>query len=99
MRVVHADEIPYKKPRTNHREGDIEFKRLRKGRPGGVKNFEFLIAKTGGRFFGPRHRHNFEQIRLGLSGTLGKGHRAWFSGGPSASQIWWARAAMRSRLL
>lgn len=73
MRIVHADEVPYKKPRTNHREGDIEFKRLMQGTPGGVQNFEFLIAKTGGRFFGPRHRHNFEQIRLGLSGTLGKG--------------------------
>jgi hypothetical protein len=73
MRIVHADEVPYKKPRTNHREGDIEFKRLMQGTPGGVQNFEFLIAKTGGRFFGPRHRHNFEQIRLGLSGRLGKG--------------------------
>jgi hypothetical protein len=73
MRIVHADEVPYKKPRSNHREGDIEFKRLMQGTPGGVQNFEFLIAKTGGRFFGPRHRHNFEQIRLGLSGTLGKG--------------------------
>ncbi|MBL8663524.1 MAG: hypothetical protein JNM29_11890 [Candidatus Odyssella sp.] len=72
MRIVHADEVPYKKPRTNHREGDIEFKRLMQGKPGGVQNFEFLIAKTGGRFFGPRHRHNFEQIRLGLSGALGK---------------------------
>ncbi len=73
MRIVHTDDVPYKKPRTNHREGDIEFKRLMQGTPGGVQNFEFLIAKTGGRFFGPRHRHNFEQIRLGLSGTLGKG--------------------------
>lgn len=73
MRIVHADEVPYKKPRTNHREGDIEFKRVMQGAPGGVQNFEFLIAKTGGRFYGPRHRHNFEQIRLGLSGTLGKG--------------------------
>jgi hypothetical protein len=73
MRIVHADDVPYKKPRTNHREGDIEFKRVMQGTPGSVQNYEFLIAKTGGRFFGPRHRHNFEQIRLGLSGTLGKG--------------------------
>lgn len=73
MRIVHADDVPYKKPNTNHREGDIAFKRLMQGAPGGIRNFEFLIAKTGGRFFGPRHRHNFEQIRLGLSGTLGKG--------------------------
>lgn len=73
MRIVHADDVPYKKPRSNHREGEIEFKRVLQGAPGGVQNFEFLIAKTGGRFYGPRHRHNFEQIRLGLSGTLGKG--------------------------
>ena len=73
MRIVHADEVPYKKPRTNHREGDIEFRRLMQGTPGGVQNFEFLFAKTGGRFYGPRHRHNFEQIRFGLSGQLGAG--------------------------
>lgn len=71
MRVVHAEDVPYKKPGTRHREGDIEFRRIMQGEPGGVQNFEFLFAKTGGRFYGPRHRHNFEQIRFGLSGTLG----------------------------
>jgi hypothetical protein len=71
MRIVHADEVPYKKPGTKHREGDIEFRRVLQGEAGGVQNFEFLFAKTGGRFYGPRHRHNFEQIRFGLSGKLG----------------------------
>lgn len=73
MRIVHTEDVPYKKPGTKHREGDIEFKRLLQGDPGGVQNFEFLIAKTGGRFYGPRHRHNFEQIRFGLKGELGAG--------------------------
>ena len=71
MRIVHADDVPYKKPGTKHREGDIEFRRILKGEPGGVQNFEFLFAKTGGRFYGPRHRHNFEQIRFGLKGEMG----------------------------
>lgn len=71
MKVVHADEVPYTKPRTNHREGDIEFRRILQGPPDSVHNFEFLFAKTGGRFYGPRHRHNFEQIRFGLRGQMG----------------------------
>lgn len=72
MRIVHADEVPYTKPNTKHREGDIEFKRVLQGTPGGVQNFEFLIAKTGDHYDGPRHRHNFEQIRLCLTGGMGK---------------------------
>ncbi len=71
MRIVHADEVPFDKPRTKHREGDITFKRLMQGVPGSVHNFEFLVARTGGRFYGPRHKHNFEQIRLGIHGLLG----------------------------
>jgi hypothetical protein len=72
MRIVHPDDVPYEKPNTKHREGDIAFKRLLQGKPGGVQNFEFLIAKTGDHYDGPRHRHNFEQIRLCLSGAMGK---------------------------
>jgi hypothetical protein len=72
MRIVHADDVPYQKPNTKHREGDIAFKRLMQGTPGGVQNFEFLIAKTGDHYDGPRHRHNFEQIRLCLTGAMGK---------------------------
>lgn len=73
MKIVHAEDVPFKKPNTNHREGDIQFRRLMQGVPGSVHNFEFLVAKTGGRFYGPRHRHNFEQIRLGISGEMGSG--------------------------
>jgi hypothetical protein len=72
MRIVHAEDVPYEKPNTKHREGDIAFKRLLQGKPGGIQNFEFLIAKTGDHYDGPRHRHNFEQIRLCLSGAMGK---------------------------
>jgi len=73
MQLVHADDVPFRKPRTNHREPNIEFKHLMTGARGSPQNFELLVARTNGKFHSPRHRHNFDQIRFGLSGKFGDG--------------------------
>lgn len=73
MRVVNSNEIEYRKPGTRHREGDIRFKHLLRGEAGSPQNYELLLAHTGGGFPSPPHRHNFDQIRFGLSGTFGDG--------------------------
>jgi hypothetical protein len=73
MRVVNANDIEYQLPGTRHREGDIRFKYLLRGEAGSPQNYEFLLAHTGGGFPSPPHRHNFDQIRFGLSGTFGDG--------------------------
>ena len=73
MQIVHADEVPFRAPGTKHREPNIEFKHLMVGRRGSPQNFELLVAKTKGTFYSPRHHHNFDQIRFGLSGRFGDG--------------------------
>ena len=40
------------------------------GTPGAPDNFEFSIVRTGGDYFTPRHRHNFDQVRLCLEGAM-----------------------------
>ena len=59
MRLVHVEDVPYKKPRTNHREGDIEFRCLMQGTPGGVQNFERRVV------------HVFRHAALVFSGCVG----------------------------
>src|SRR5690606_37401882 len=73
MRIVHDRDVPFKVSDTNHREPNIEFKRLLQGVPGSPQNYEFTLARSPGRFKSPRHRHNFDQIRLCLEGRFGDG--------------------------
>jgi len=74
MQLVNALDVPYEKPRTGHREAGILFRRLLQGRSRARDNFELTIARTEG-FRSPLHRHNFDQIRLGLSGEFGDGRK------------------------
>lgn len=73
MRIVHDKDVPFEKTRSRHRDPTLEFKYLIHGTPGSPHNFEFTLAKSAGRFRSPRHRHNFDQIRLCLEGTFGGG--------------------------
>jgi len=69
MRIAHADAVAFR-PVSGHREGDITFKRLLQGTPDAADNFELSIIRNRGAYYTPRHRHNFEQIRLVLSGVF-----------------------------
>ena len=55
---------------SGHRAGRIEFKRLLHGTPGRPDNFELSLVRTFADYATPRHRHNFDQIRCGLSGAM-----------------------------
>lgn len=71
MRIVHDKDADFEKPQTRHREEGIYFKYLFHGKAGSPQNFEFTLTKSIGRYQAPRHRHNFDQIRLCLDGTFG----------------------------
>jgi hypothetical protein len=73
MRITDGQALPYRDPGTQHREGDIKFKYLLHGEAGSPQNYELALVKTAGRFFGPQHRHNFDQIRCVLDGRFGDG--------------------------
>jgi hypothetical protein len=69
MQIVDAAKI---EPRTvsGHRTGDIVFQRLLQGTPNTRDNFEFSLVRNRGSYYTPRHRHNFDQIRMVMEGKF-----------------------------
>ncbi len=70
MRAVNEAEIAYR-PVSGHRTGDIQFKRLLQGDPGALDNYELSLVRNRGSYYTPRHRHNFDQMRLVVEGEFG----------------------------
>ena len=69
MRIRHSDEMDYTVV-SGHRTGDITFKRMMQGDPDALDNFELSLVRNRGAYYTPRHRHNFDQIRLVLEGEF-----------------------------
>ena len=69
MKFVQADEIEWKRG-LQHRGGTFHYRHLLDGTPGTPGNFQFDIGKLEGDFSSPRHRHNFDQFRFQLEGTM-----------------------------
>ena len=73
MKIVHFDEDNWVK---DHPSGTLLFQHLLKGEDGSPDNFMYVLAKQVDEWSMPRHRHNFDQIRLPLVGentTYGRG--------------------------
>jgi hypothetical protein len=68
MRVVRFDDIEWNHHVNAHRGGGLKFKNLLAGVEGSPENFWLTIAAGDGHFFSPRHKHNFDQFRMCLSG-------------------------------
>jgi hypothetical protein len=58
---------------NDHPLGVIKFKHLLKGEPGSPDNFMYILGRQDGDFLMPRHRHNFDQIRLPIRGDMNIG--------------------------
>jgi len=69
MQAANAGDVEWTAV-SGHRAGRIEFKRLLSGRAGAPDNFELSLVHTFGDYATPRHRHNFDQVRYGLSGAM-----------------------------
>ena len=69
MRLVQAQDIAFRHV-SGHRQGTIEFKCLLQGEERSPDNFEFSLVQTRGQYHTPRHRHNFDQVRLNLTGAM-----------------------------
>lgn len=73
MKVVRFDEHNWVK---DHPSGTLLFQHLIKGEPDSPDNFMLVLARQDAEWSMPRHRHNFDQIRLPLVGsntTYGRG--------------------------
>jgi hypothetical protein len=73
MQIIQGENVPLKRE-LEHRGGMYHSRRLAEGEPGTVDNFQLTWGRMGGDFYSPRHRHNFEQIRVQLQGVLDYGN-------------------------
>ena len=68
MKIVPISSLPQRE-RTNHaRQGKFLFHQLLEGRESDVDNFSLQLVQTFGDFYSPRHRHNFDQVRVQIEG-------------------------------
>ena len=69
MQVVPIESRTLTTLNNQIREGVIRAVRILEGEPG-PDNFGLKLVNIEGDFFSPRHRHNFDQVRLQLEGTF-----------------------------
>ncbi len=69
MKIVQAEQVEWKRG-LQHRGGTFHYRHLLNGTPGTPGNFQLDIGRLDGDFASPRHRHNFDQFRIQLEGTM-----------------------------
>ena len=68
MRLVHLEDIELIVRKTVR--STIDYRSLMTGMPGALDNFKLILGTTHGDYTTPRHRHNFDQIRLQVGGRF-----------------------------
>jgi len=69
MKIVQGDEVEWQRG-LQHRGGTFHYRHLFEGEAGAPGNFHLGIGQQDGDFASPRHRHNFDQFRFQLEGTM-----------------------------
>ena len=69
MKIVHTETVEWKRG-LEHRGGTFHFRHMFDGAPDTPGNFQFNLGRIEGDFASPRHRHNFEQFRYQVDGTM-----------------------------
>lgn len=69
MHIANGNRIRWRQNKANVR-GNLAIKKLLVGQPGTPENYLCNIARSDGDYGSPRHRHNFDQLRLLLDGRL-----------------------------
>jgi hypothetical protein len=70
MRIKNFSDTDWHK---DHPTGTVVFQYCLEGDPMSPENFMLVLGRQDGDFYMPRHRHNFEQIRLPLVGDMNIG--------------------------
>jgi hypothetical protein len=70
MKLVHGKQMEFVGGQEKHRGGGLATKLLLAGEEGSQDNFRLTIGRDRGGHENPRHRHNFDQIRMSIKGTL-----------------------------
>lgn len=68
MRIAHSHSTEWG-PTRRVRGGSLRFKQLLEGTENSPNNYSLVLAEHGADFQSPRHRHNFDQLRVSLRGA------------------------------
>jgi len=68
MKIAHPSTAP--QHRTSPREGKLDNRDLLTGKEGEARNYRLALGRAETDWLTPRHRHNFDQIRLPLEGEF-----------------------------
>jgi hypothetical protein len=72
MKITHLQDARVVGAKA-HRSGNIGFRYLLTGNEGSADNYALTLVDVPGEYTTPRHRHNFEQVRIMLKGQFGFG--------------------------
>jgi len=82
MQLTHAEESDNARASNAIRGGAREFKTLLTGEEGSPNNFKLSFVRQSGELNIPRHRHNFDQLRMCLEGERQNyGKNKWIAPG------------------
>ena len=70
MKLVHGQQMEFQSGQEKHRGGGLATKLLLRGEENTPDNYRLTLGRDRGGHENPRHRHNFDQIRMSLHGTL-----------------------------
>jgi hypothetical protein len=68
MKVIRIEDLNLIVPETSAR-GGLEYYEIAEGRRGTPSNFSLVLATAHPGYYAPRHKHNFEQVRLQTDGA------------------------------
>jgi hypothetical protein len=80
MKITYGDSLEWKRG-LEYRGGTFHFRNLMEREEGSVDNFRLSLGRSSHDFYSPRHRHNFEQIRLVIDGELSFGRDGTMTAG------------------
>jgi quercetin dioxygenase-like cupin family protein len=70
MKIIHEADAP-KHGASAHRPGGVAFTYLLEGEENTPENFSLMLVHVENEYHAPRHRHNFDQVRIMLDGSFG----------------------------
>jgi len=73
MKIAHGDQVAALNDGASVRTGTVDKQFLLTGTPGSPDNFKFGLFGQHEGFYSPRHRHNFCQFRVAISGVCDYG--------------------------
>jgi hypothetical protein len=70
MEIVHAGRMEWGENLVPHRQGTMVHKRIFDGVENTPDNFSLVLARESADYYSPPHRHNFDQVRFCLTGSV-----------------------------